>query len=266
MRAGTPVRWQRRQRGLQHRDVVGRGVAARVTRPQQPGQRLAPGDLRPIQKRQQRVMPEGLLPGRRRVLLGIGMVDDQRGVDVDVQPLIRGGGGTGGPRRRPGSRTRSAHPRQVGGINALINQPPHRGRRRRRAKDMLAVGAALPDPVDTVRAVGHRRGQIGEHRTRGIHPRTLVCVGQRGRDLRRQPGAIGQFAQHAHPGMRHHALAVSRHFHPRRRHDILHLRSAFPPAVRNLRQVPSCLAGQALSLIYTPPPPPPREKSRLVPR
>ena len=33
-------------------------------------------------------------------------------------------------------------------------------------KDMLPIPAALPDAVDAVRPVGHRSGQIGEHRTR----------------------------------------------------------------------------------------------------
>ena len=232
--------------------MVGGGVAARVTGPQQPGQRLAPGDLAgdpktpatgDARRSSSRSAPRSLV---------VGMVDDQRGVDVDMQPFARGRGGAGGPRRRPGRRAGSAHPRQMGRVDALIDQPPHRGRRRLRAEGMLAVPAQLRDPVDTVRAVGHRRGQIGEHIPGRIHPRTLVGVGQRRGDLRRQPGHVGQFTQQAHPGMRHHTMTVCRHFHPRRRHDILHLRSAFPPALRNLRQVPSCLAGQALSLIYTP--------------
>jgi hypothetical protein len=63
------------------------------------------------------------------------------------------------------------------------------------------------------------RGQIGEHRTRLIDPWAPIGIGQRGS-------------------------------HPRR--DTLHLRSAFPPALRNLREVTLCLAGQALSHIYTP--------------
>ena len=93
----TPARRQRRQRLLEDRDVIGRGVAARVAGPQQPGQRLAPGDLRTIRKRQQRVMAERLLPGRRRVLLVVGVVDGQCGVDVDMQPPA----GAWGPPRRP---------------------------------------------------------------------------------------------------------------------------------------------------------------------
>jgi hypothetical protein len=41
--------------------VVSGGVGARITRAQQPGQRLTTGDLGAVQKRQQRVMTEGFL-------------------------------------------------------------------------------------------------------------------------------------------------------------------------------------------------------------
>src|SRR5271156_6462204 len=52
--------------------------------------------------------------------------------------------------------------------------------------------------------------------------------------------------------MRHNTMAVGRHFHPRPHRDILHLRSAFPSGSLNRREVQLSLAGQALSLIYTP--------------
>jgi hypothetical protein len=52
--------------------------------------------------------------------------------------------------------------------------------------------------------------------------------------------------------MRHHPVAIGGHFHPWRRRDILHLRSAFQPEQLNPREVQLSLAGQALSLIYTP--------------
>jgi hypothetical protein len=148
-------------------------------------------------------MAEGFLPGRGRVLLVVGVVDGQCGVDVDVQPPARRRVGSGGPRRRPGCGTGSAHPRQVRRVDTLVDQPPHGGRRCRRPENMLAVPAQLSNPVDIVRAVGHRRRQISEHRARGIHPRTLVRIGQSGRDLRRQPGQVRQLAQQTHPRMRH---------------------------------------------------------------
>jgi len=116
----------------------------------------------------------------------------------------------------------------VFGVDLLVDQPPHRGRGRLRPEHVLAVAAHLADAVDAVRTVGDRGGQIGEHVAGRIHPLTLVGVCQHRRDLRRQPCQIGEFAQHAHPGMRHHTQPVGRHFHPWGDRDILHLRGAFP--------------------------------------
>jgi hypothetical protein len=59
-------------------------------------------------------------------------------------------------------------------------------------------------------------------------------------------------------------MAVSRHFHPRCDRDILHLRGAFPLERLNRREVQLFLAGQALSIIYTPPQATFREKSGLT--
>ncbi len=81
---GPPSRRQAGECLRQDTDVVSCGVGAGATWAQQPGQRFTAGDLRAIQKRQQRVMPEGLLPGRPRLLLVIGMIDNQGGVDIDV--------------------------------------------------------------------------------------------------------------------------------------------------------------------------------------
>ena len=117
----------------------------------------------------------------------------------------------------------------MSGVDPLVDQPPHRGRRRRGTKDVFAIPAALPDTVDAVRAVGHRGGQIGEHRTRPVDPRAPIGIRQRRRDLRRQPGQLRQLPQHPHPGVRHDPLTVRRHFHPGNRCAILHLRSAFQP-------------------------------------
>ena len=72
----------------------------------------------------------------------------------------------------------------MGGIDPRIDQPPHRGRRRGRAEDMLAITAPLPDTVDAVRAVSDRGGQIGEHRTRLVDPWAPVGIRQCGCDLR----------------------------------------------------------------------------------
>ena len=64
------------------------------------------------------------------------------------------------------------------GVDARIDQPPHRCRGGLRPEHVLAVPAQLPDSVNAVRSVGHRGSQIGDHRTRGVHPGPLVGVGQ----------------------------------------------------------------------------------------
>ena len=83
----------------------------------------------------------------------------------------------------------------MSGVDPLVDQPPHRGRRRRGTKDVFAIPPALPDTVDAIRAVGHRGGQIGEHRTRPVDPRAPIGIRQRRRDLRRQPGQLRQLPQ-----------------------------------------------------------------------
>jgi hypothetical protein len=48
------------------------------------------------------------------------------------------------------------------GLDALVDQPPRRGRRGFRAEHVLTVAAELPDAVDAVRAIGLRGRQISE--------------------------------------------------------------------------------------------------------
>ena len=67
-------------------------------------------------------------------------------------------------------------PGRCGGVDPLVYQPPHRGRRGLRAEDVLAVAAELSDPVDAVRAVGDRSRKISEHLTGCIHPPTPVGI------------------------------------------------------------------------------------------
>jgi hypothetical protein len=79
-------------------DVVGGGVGAGITRPQDPAQRL-PGAVTAVQVGQQRVEAEAALVGPGRALL-VGVrrkqsavhVDDQQALDVRTRP----------PRRRSG--------------------------------------------------------------------------------------------------------------------------------------------------------------------
>jgi hypothetical protein len=65
----------------------------------------------------------------------------------------------------------------MGGVDPLIDQPPHRGRGGGRTEDMFATTAALPDPVDSVRPASHRGCQIGEHRPRIVYPQLDMNAG-----------------------------------------------------------------------------------------
>ena len=146
-RAGPDGRGrQRLQRPPQHGDVVGGGVGAGVARSQQPGQRFPAGDLGAVQKHQQRVMAPGLLPGRGRFLLAMGVIDGDGGIDIQVQPLVRVGCRTRRPRHLPGVGTCSPDTGQMRRVDPGVDQPPHRGRGRRGTEDMFTIPAALPTP------------------------------------------------------------------------------------------------------------------------
>lgn len=128
---------------------------------------------------------KGLLPGRRGTVLVVGVIDDHGGVDINMQPLASRRGSSGSPRCCPRRGPGSTHPGQVGTINTLIDQPPHRGGRGFRPENVLTVTAQLADAVDAIRPVSDRSGQIGEHLAGGIHPQTAVGVGQCRGDLGR---------------------------------------------------------------------------------
>jgi len=130
------------------------------------------------------MVAERLLPGRRGAGFVVGVIDDQGRIEVDVQPVLISGGRSGVPGRRSRGGPRGPHRGQVGGVDALIDQPPHRRRRRRGTEHMLTIAAQLADPVDAVRPVGDRGGQISEDITGGVNPRAPVGVGQSYGDLR----------------------------------------------------------------------------------
>lgn len=119
---------------------------------------------------------EGLLPGRRRQFLVVGVIDDQGGIDVDVQPLARGRRRSCRPGRRSGDTAGGTDPGQVRSVDPLVDQPPHRGRRGFRPEHVLTIPAQLPHTVDAVRAVGHRGRQIGEDIPGRVYPRALVGI------------------------------------------------------------------------------------------
>ena len=90
----------------------------------------------------------------------------------------------------------------------------------------------MADPGHTIGAVRDRRGQIGEHPTRVMQPRTLERIRQHFADLRRQTRQVSDLPQQPNPGMRNHPDAVSGNLQPgdlqQARLDLgtLHLESA----------------------------------------
>lgn len=86
----------------------------------------------------------------------------------------------------------------------------------------------------------------------GGSPRAPVGVGQRGSELRRQARAVGEFAQHAHPGMRNDTMAVGGYFHPRVLPRHSSLAKCLPIGLFEPREVQFSIVGQALSLTCTP--------------
>ena len=157
-------------------------MSAAVVGPTLPGRSTASGfttgRLGAVQKHQQRVMAERLLPGRGRVLLVVGVIDGDGGIDIEVQPLPGAGGHrqpTCGPwleRGRHGSRAderRRSGRRPVG--HFVVE---------RRAEDVARSLQLRPRRRCSPRC---RRGagQVGEPR-RGMSPRALGS-GRDGRDL-----------------------------------------------------------------------------------
>jgi len=94
------------------------------------------------------------------------------------------------------------------GVDPLVDQPPNGGHRGDRTVLGLLIDE-MADPGQTIGAVRDRRGQIGEHPTRVMQPRTLERIRQHFADLRRQTRQVSDLPQQPNPGMRNHPDAVS---------------------------------------------------------
>jgi hypothetical protein len=64
-------------------------------------------------------------------------------------------------------------------------------------------------------AVGHCRGQIGEHRTRGMSPRPRYVSAKTAVNCADSPVRSACFPQQPHPGVRHHPAAIGGDINPR---------------------------------------------------
>ncbi len=227
VRVATPgpgVGWQRGDRHVQHLDVIGGGVAAGVARAQQPGQRLATGDVRAVQVAQQRVEAEALLPGRRGVLL-LRVRGQQARVEVEPQHLrrigqVRSGAGRPGPLPRRGPcRPQEIQPHRVD----PVHHPP-RGRVRGDRPEQLRLIPQRPQVPQRVPTVcdGHR--QIHQHLPGRMRGRQRVGVDQRGGPALDQTGLGRQLAQQRGPSVRHDPLTIRGDLEPTRALVTLHLK------------------------------------------
>ena len=213
-RGAVPMRiGDLRQGGVEHGDVVGGGVAARVPAPQRRGEELAGV----VAERQHRVIPERLLERRRRLLL-LAVTDHDRGVQVDHQPgqlaagrrrwreRLAGELGALRPhhltRRGPGPRDRT----EPAGVES-VEQPPARRVRRHRPEQRGLIGQHR-DIGDRRGAVGDRDRHVDQHPARIVARPRLAQPGQRLGELRGQRGPVRDIGQQPRPGMRHHTLAI----------------------------------------------------------
>jgi hypothetical protein len=199
--SSLPGLGQLRDRGAEHDYMVHSGVGPGVARAQHPGQHLAGlGD-----HGQQRVVPEGALVGRCRVLL-VGPGAHDRGVEVDDRHVARGSGARG-PRRCPGPGTSAGQAPELG-----RSQPADRAPRGRLRRHRTEQGGLAPHRGE-IRHAHRAIGKCHDHLRQG-HPRVVETARQvchRRPQPRGQAAAIGHLAQPHQPRMRHQTLAVTGH-------------------------------------------------------
>lgn len=247
-----PLR-QLRQGQLSSGDVVGGGVGACVAGPQQPDHRLTAATPAVVDEAHQRVMAEGLLPGRGRILL-VGVRDYQHPVDVHDHlsagircpvtrqlPQIYTDFGTGRAQCVQGSRpARGEHIDQPGDDRVGGHRPEH-GR----------LSPQQPDMRQAVPAEGDRKRHIQQDLVRLMHRPSLTPRRQRRRYRLIQPGLAHRLNQQHGPGLRDHPATTALYTDTRVRPDtLLHLRSAPSTATdRTLEKSYRCRSGALLTFV-----------------
>jgi hypothetical protein len=192
-------------------DVVGRGVAARAARPEQAGHRLPAATASVIDEAHQRMVSEGLLPGRGGVLLlGVGQYEHSVQVHDHPPTAVRGGGlghapdvfarfGACGPYRgevlRPGGGegVDEAGDRRVGG---------HRPEHSRLGPQHGGIREAVPAQRD-------RQGHVQQDLARIVHRPRASPRRQCRRYRLVQPGLAGSLHQQHGPGLGHHSATAA---------------------------------------------------------
>ena len=235
IRIGVPCRWASgicARASVQDGDVIGGGVRPGPAFPQQPGQRLAGV----VEEAEQRVVAEGLLPGRGRRLL-LRVADHDRGVHVQHQTRDRLAG-----RGRPAAARRGSRPlrpRQLPRRGAGCTQPAQR-----RLVDDRTGPATRSDPTPPARTA--RPGRAAPPDPRSPRRRRRASPPDRPRPgpghahhaaaadrpaPRRhaagQPGHLSHIGQQPGTGMPDHATPIGTHDDLRTRTGSLHSASAF---------------------------------------
>ena len=210
-------------------DVVGGGVATRVAGPQQAGDRLSGSFTAVVDEREQRVVAEGLLPGRGGVFF-LGVRQDQHAVDVHDHIVVRVRCGLAGRPPDPiadfgpcppdgcqcagagcGKGVDQSGDRRIGG-----HRSEHAGLRSQHGHVRQAVPAR-----------GHGKREIQQDLAGVMHRPGLAPR----RERHRQPGGQARAARCLHQqdpaGLRDDPATATRHPHTRVRPDTLtHLGSA----------------------------------------
>ena len=196
-RAAVAVRVGKLVQGLvQDGDVVGGGVAAGVTRTQHPGQGFTGG----VEETQQRVVAEGVFPGRRRRFLLRMRRHDCR-VDVQHEPGQRLAEHHGGGQRAPGLEdlrpgqfpgggARRPQPGQGRGVDRI--QDPPRGRIRGHRTERAALLPQHRQIDDGFAAVSHEHRQVDRDAAWFVRWPALPVQAQCLDEAAGQPGLVSQ--------------------------------------------------------------------------
>ncbi|GGK29188.1 hypothetical protein GCM10011583_71370 [Streptomyces camponoticapitis] len=228
-------------------DVIARGVGACVAGPQQRGHRLSGTCLAVVDERDERMMAEGLLPGRGRVLL-LGVRKDQHAVDVDDHVTI--GGRTARPGQLPdprpyfGPRRPDRGERLRSGCGEGVDETGDRGIGCPRAEH-VGLGPQHGDIGEAVPAQSDPERGIQQDLARVVHCPRLAPRGQCHRYRVVQAGLANRLHTQHRPGLRDHPTATALDADTRVQPDTLtHLESAsFRAANRTLDKSHRCRSG-----------------------
>ena len=212
-------------------DVVGGGVRPGVPGPQHDGQRLPVPAGAVVGEGGHGMEAEGLLPGRRRLLL-LGVGDHDGGVQVDgdqaaararaPRPRPAPRPAPGPPPGRPGSPSApAAGPRPAALTSRDTTGSDATGPASSGCSRSTAMSARQSPPSAT------RGGQVRDDLARVVDRPRRPPPGQALRQAPAQAGDPHRLPQQHRPGLGHQPPAVSRHRHTATACAILHLESAF---------------------------------------